>query len=381
VFFKCGTDPTLTINAPVNVGILSSTGVFSAGIFGLKAGTTYYFQACAMTVSSDLHVTGLFCGGILPLSTSGHPPKPTYPTHPTKPTEPTKPTYSPKPTEPTNPTKPTYSPKPTEPTKPTKPTYSPKPTEPTKPTYPPKPTHPTKPTYPPKPTPTSTLTPTPTPTPGGLLEVDFEATEYVGVAPFTVSFKDTTDPAFEATSWLWNFGDRSSSFKQNPVHTYEKPGMYTVTLEVKNNAGITQKIKVVYVIVTGTAKKTDVNDPSVPIVWKGPVVGIDYKTSSITVELAEISVCGYINQDDLICGFEAVGSDSQQINTKISNPDAFGDIRVGDPVIGMSYGDLESGQWLLALARIIKEGNPISIESLFGSRELLDAVLGQISNT
>jgi PKD repeat protein len=81
-------------------------------------------------------------------------------------------------------------------------------------------------------------------------EVAFEAEEYVGVAPFTVSFKDKTDPAFEPTSWLWSFGDRTSSFEQHPVHTYTEPGMYTVTLEVKNKEGISQNIRVVYVIVT-----------------------------------------------------------------------------------------------------------------------------------
>jgi PKD repeat protein len=89
----------------------------------------------------------------------------------------------------------------------------------------------------------------------GLSEVVFEAEEYVGSAPFTVSFKDLTDPAFGPISWLWNFGDTSSSFEQHPEHTYEKPGMYTVTLEVKNKEGISQKIRVVYITVTESPKK------------------------------------------------------------------------------------------------------------------------------
>jgi len=38
-------------------------------------------------------------------------------------------------------------------------------------------------------------------------------------------------------SWLWSFGDGTSSVKQNPTHTYKKPGIYTVTLTVTNSAG------------------------------------------------------------------------------------------------------------------------------------------------
>ncbi|MDR2855640.1 MAG: PKD domain-containing protein, partial [Methanomicrobiales archaeon] len=77
--------------------------------------------------------------------------------------------------------------------------------------------------------------------------VVFEYEEHIEAAPFTISFNDKTDPVLEPTSWLWNFGDGSTSFKQNPVHTYSEPGMYTVTMEVKNKEGIHQKIEVVYV--------------------------------------------------------------------------------------------------------------------------------------
>jgi PKD repeat protein len=39
------------------------------------------------------------------------------------------------------------------------------------------------------------------------------------------------------TSWLWDFGDHTSSTTQNPVHTYTSAGNYTVTLTVSNDAG------------------------------------------------------------------------------------------------------------------------------------------------
>lgn len=40
-----------------------------------------------------------------------------------------------------------------------------------------------------------------------------------------------------ATSWLWNFGDGTTSTSQNPTHTYANEGSYTVTLTATNNFG------------------------------------------------------------------------------------------------------------------------------------------------
>jgi PKD repeat protein len=36
------------------------------------------------------------------------------------------------------------------------------------------------------------------------------------------------------TSWLWNFGDASTSTLQDPCHLYASPGVYTVTLTISN---------------------------------------------------------------------------------------------------------------------------------------------------
>jgi parallel beta-helix repeat protein len=45
--------------------------------------------------------------------------------------------------------------------------------------------------------------------------------------PLYVQFNDTSN---NATSWKWNFGDGTTSTKQNPTHTYSKSGQYNVTL-------------------------------------------------------------------------------------------------------------------------------------------------------
>jgi Zn-dependent metalloprotease len=46
-------------------------------------------------------------------------------------------------------------------------------------------------------------------------------------APATVSF---TNFSINTTSWLWNFGDGTTSTDGNPTHTYNNAGVYTITL-------------------------------------------------------------------------------------------------------------------------------------------------------
>lgn len=61
----------------------------------------------------------------------------------------------------------------------------------------------------------------------------------------TVKFFDMTDPSFQPRTWNWDFGDGRYSIEQNPVHTYEAVGTYTVSLTVGNGAmtpGYKQKI-------------------------------------------------------------------------------------------------------------------------------------------
>jgi hypothetical protein len=54
---------------------------------------------------------------------------------------------------------------------------------------------------------------------------------YQVVDPFTFNF---TDQSTVATSWLWNFGDSSTSNLQNPSHTFATAGNYTITLVVSD---------------------------------------------------------------------------------------------------------------------------------------------------
>ena len=64
------------------------------------------------------------------------------------------------------------------------------------------------------------------------LEAKFTADATQGFAPLTVQFTDqsTGNPV----SWKWDFGDGDSSLAQNPTHTYQEYGTYTVKLTISD---------------------------------------------------------------------------------------------------------------------------------------------------
>jgi len=49
-----------------------------------------------------------------------------------------------------------------------------------------------------------------------------------GPTPLTVQF---TRPGNSGPSYTWTFGDGTISHDQNPVHTFQHPGVYEVTLQ------------------------------------------------------------------------------------------------------------------------------------------------------
>ena len=59
-------------------------------------------------------------------------------------------------------------------------------------------------------------------------------------ADLTCDFTDaSTDGDGTVVFWSWDFGDGTTSFAQNPSHTYAAAGTYTVTLAVQDNDGVT----------------------------------------------------------------------------------------------------------------------------------------------
>jgi FOG: PKD repeat len=71
------------------------------------------------------------------------------------------------------------------------------------------------------------------------LKADFSATNNQGSSPLRVQFTDTSIGSGNTSSFLWNFGDGTTSTERNPTHTYNRTGQYTVALTVTNPCGAT----------------------------------------------------------------------------------------------------------------------------------------------
>jgi PKD repeat protein len=63
----------------------------------------------------------------------------------------------------------------------------------------------------------------------------FSAEPRSGSSPLTVDFLDESEGTL--TSWLWKFGDGSTSTAQNPTHVYRTAGRYDVSLKVSGPLG------------------------------------------------------------------------------------------------------------------------------------------------
>jgi PKD repeat protein len=107
----------------------------------------------------------------------------------------------------------------------------------------------------------------------GCTEEKKEPTNNAPVASFTASdpenktvqFTDSsTDEDDDTLTWSWDFGDGGNSTEQNPSHTYDSNGMYTVTLTVNDG--------------------TDSDDFSIDLtIGTAPVAGITIPEGNITV--------------------------------------------------------------------------------------------------
>ena len=73
----------------------------------------------------------------------------------------------------------------------------------------------------------------------------FSAQPKSGLVPLQVQFADSSQG--NPTSWLWDFGDNSTSTSQNPNHTYSDTGFYNVRLIASNQVDTDTTVKLSYI--------------------------------------------------------------------------------------------------------------------------------------
>ncbi len=91
--------------------------------------------------------------------------------------------------------------------------------------------------------------------PDSILQAEFDTDAVSGSAPLAVKFIDQSlANNVTITSRLWDFGDGVTSTEKNPQHTYEQPGIYTVSLKVIASPGMEQtEVKESFIVVDSTA--------------------------------------------------------------------------------------------------------------------------------
>lgn len=107
----------------------------------------------------------------------------------------------------------------------------------------------------------------------GAPKPDFNGNPTSGSAPLTVNFTDLSTG--NITSWLWDFGDGSTSNVKQPNHTYNSERTYTVSLKVTGNGGADTKKKVSYIVV----RQETISAPSTP---SGPTSGTTGRSFNYT---------------------------------------------------------------------------------------------------
>ncbi|MDB5222033.1 MAG: hypothetical protein JWN83_700 [Chitinophagaceae bacterium] len=71
------------------------------------------------------------------------------------------------------------------------------------------------------------------------VKADFSSTTTTLCDSGYVTFTEHSNSNDIITTYLWSFGDGSTSTQQNPVHSYSSTGIYNTTLKVTTNAGCT----------------------------------------------------------------------------------------------------------------------------------------------
>lgn len=98
---------------------------------------------------------------------------------------------------------------------------------------------------------------------------DFSATPLSGKYPLTVKFTDSSTNT--PTSWLWSFGDGSTSTLQNPIHKYTTNGSFTVSLTATNAGGSDTETKANYILasVRSILTRTEDRKRRIPLIGRG----------------------------------------------------------------------------------------------------------------
>jgi len=120
----------------------------------------------------------------------------------------------------------------------------------------------------------------------------FSIDRSTGCAPLTVAFSDASIGV--PTSWLWTFGDGSTSTEQHPQHTYAEIGNYTVTLTINGGTEACTRVNCIKVtpLLFGDANGDDAVDQADTLRVLREVVGLKSRPVNGTEHFRKTDVDG-----------------------------------------------------------------------------------------
>lgn len=211
--------------------------------------------------------------------------------------------------------------------------------------------------------------------------VAFSADTTEGPAPLTVTFADMSTGG--PVSWSWEFGDGTSDTSQNPSHTYNEPGTYTVRMTATTRTGSGSANRIDYIVVeqasvTATTTTTTTTTTS---------------TSTVTTNVTPTSAA---SANNLLAAFDGSPRSGKSPLTVV-----FTDTTVGSPVSWLwDFGDgttdtsqdpthtyNEPGTYTVVMTvnsssagKTIKHVNFITVKSLSDSAQPEETSSGSMSN-
>jgi PKD repeat protein/uncharacterized protein YfaP (DUF2135 family) len=112
--------------------------------------------------------------------------------------------------------------------------------------------------------------------------------------------KTPVTPVRNITTWYWTFGDGGTSIGQNPSHTFNANGIYTVSLKISDGTNSNTEIKNSYILVGQTGIDEAVWEKEVSI-YPNPAIGSLYIKSELllkSIRLIDLNGCERISKDD-----------------------------------------------------------------------------------
>ena len=114
-----------------------------------------------------------------------------------------------------------------------------------------------------------------------------------------VQFTDMSTDNKGVVSWLWDFGDSTTSAAQHPKHKYEQGGQYTVRLTVTDASGA-----------TATTMRSLTVKPSLDGLWNGVITDLGFNQLTLQLNLNHSTSGGISGTMTILATTQVINSGS-----------------------------------------------------------------------